>query len=148
MNELWTRKGDTTLPLDEPFGQRVGQVGVVERDARWVGATLAWSGSLLLVVIVVVAVTSPAKECISLWNAPDNSKVRAAVAAGGYRHAGLTAYSVDGPGRICYVTMLDHTRAPGFLRHLARVPLNRSISAAPAALEVGAGGFEPPTSCV
>ena len=89
----------------------VGLVGrMIERRDRWVGAILAWAGLSLLVVIVVMAVTSPARECVALWNAPDNATVRAAVAAGGYRHAGLTAYSVDGPGRICYVTMLDGTR--------------------------------------
>jgi len=87
---------------------------MVERRVRLVGAISAWSGLSLLMVIVVVAVTSPARECVSLWNAPDNATVRAAVAAGGYRHAALTAYNAGGePGRVCYVTMLHNISQAG-----------------------------------
>jgi hypothetical protein len=38
----------------------------------------------LLVVVVVMMVTEPARVCVGLWNTPDNATVRAAVAAGGY----------------------------------------------------------------
>jgi hypothetical protein len=77
-----------------------------ERPARWAGAILAWSGLSLLVIIVT-------KECVGLWNAPDNAAVRATVAAEGYRHAALTAYTAEGePGRVCCVTMLDSTGEP------------------------------------
>jgi hypothetical protein len=83
-----------------------------ERPARWGEAILAWSGLSLIVFFVVIAVTSPAKECVALWNAPDNAAVRATAATEGYGRAALTAYSVEGPGRVCYVTMLDRTGGP------------------------------------
>ena len=75
---------------------------------------MAWSGLSLLVVIVVVAVTSPARECVNLWNAPDNAAVRARVAGEGYRRAALTAYNAGGePGRVCYVSLLKDTSTAG-----------------------------------
>jgi hypothetical protein len=75
---------------------------------HWIGTISAWSGLSLLVVILVMTVTEPARVCIGLWNAPDNSAVRRAVAAGGYQHAALTAYTAEGePGRVCYVKVLD-----------------------------------------
>jgi hypothetical protein len=84
-----------------------------ERPARWCWAILACSGLSLLGIIVVMAVTSPAKECVALWNASDNAAVRATVAAEGYRHAALTAYTAEGEaGRACYVTMLDRGGEP------------------------------------
>jgi hypothetical protein len=75
---------------------------------RRIGTISAWSRLSVLVVIFVMTVTEPARVCIGLWNAPDNSAVRAAVAGGGYRHAALTAYTAEGePGRVCYMTVLD-----------------------------------------
>lgn len=104
--------GDTTLSLDgtpRPGGRSRMDMNV--RLARWVWAMTLTSLSLL-VVIVVMAVTSPTKGCVRLWNAPDNAAVRAAITAKAYRRAALTAYSVEGPGRVCYVTMLDGSGTP------------------------------------
>jgi hypothetical protein len=81
--------------------------------ARWGGTIFAGSGLPLIVILFVTAVTSPARACIDLWNASDNAAVRGTVAAEGYRHAALNAYTAEGEaGRACYVTMLDRTGEP------------------------------------
>ena len=85
------------------------------RRPRLVAAAWALGTGLSLgVAIVFIAASGPARECVRLWNAPDNASVRAAVAAEGYRHAALTAYNAGGePGRVCYVTMLHNTSQTG-----------------------------------
>jgi len=68
----------------------------------------------LAAVIVLVAASGPARECVRLWNAPDNAAVRVRVAAGAYRHASLTAYNAGGePGRVCYVSLLNNASSTG-----------------------------------
>lgn len=65
-----------------------------------------------MVVVVAIVSTEPTRECVRLWNAPDNASVRAAVAADVSRRAAMTAYSIDGPGRVCYVTIQDGAGRP------------------------------------
>lgn len=54
----------------------------------------------------------PARACVQVWNAPDNAVVRTTVANGAYPFASVTAYTVDGPGRLCDVTVFDGTGSP------------------------------------
>ena len=65
-------------------------------------------------MIVLIEASGPDRECVHLWNAPDNAVVRARVAEEGYRRAALTAYNAGGePGRVCYVTLLEDTSKTG-----------------------------------
>jgi hypothetical protein len=85
------------------------------RRARWtaVASTLASVVSLAAVIVLIEA-SGPDRDCVRLWNAPDNAVVRATVAAEGYRRAALTAYNAGGePGRVCYVTLLKDTSKTG-----------------------------------
>lgn len=82
---------------------------------RWpaVASILASVVSLAAVVVLIEA-SAPDRECVRLWNAPDNAAVRARVAEEGYRRAALTAYDAGGePGRVCYVTLLRNTSKTG-----------------------------------
>lgn len=85
------------------------------RRARRVAA--AWGLATvvsLAVVIVLISASGAARECVRLWNAPDNAAVRAMVATDEYRHAALTAYNAGGEAsRVCYVAMLDDTSQTG-----------------------------------
>lgn len=66
-----------------------------------------------LAVGFAVAWPPPSTVCMRLWNAHDNASVRAAVSAGGYRRAALTADVVQGEaGHVCFVTLLDHAGEP------------------------------------
>ena len=68
----------------------------------------------LAAVIVLIEASGPDRECVRLWNAPDNAAVRARAAAEGYRRAALTAYNAGGePGRVCYVTLLQEHQQTG-----------------------------------
>ena len=68
----------------------------------------------LAAVIVLIEASGPDRECVRLWNAPDNAAVRARAAAEGYRRAALTAYNAGGePGRVCYATLFKNTSKTG-----------------------------------
>jgi hypothetical protein len=85
------------------------------RSARWVAAgwTLATVVALAAVIVLIEA-SGPDRECVHLWNAPDNAAVRVRVAEEGYRSAALTAYNAGGEaGRVCYLTLLKDTRKTG-----------------------------------
>ena len=85
------------------------------RRARWPAvASILTSVVSLAAVIVLIEAAGPDRECVRLWNAPDNAAVRARVAAEGYRRAALTAYNAGGePGRVCYVTLFKNTSKTG-----------------------------------
>ena len=68
----------------------------------------------LAAVVVLIEASGQDRECVRLWNAPDNAAVRARVAEEGYRHAALTAYNAGGePGQACYVSLLDNASSTG-----------------------------------
>jgi hypothetical protein len=78
------------------------------------GWTLTSAVVSLAAVIVLIEASGPDRECVHLWNAPDNAAVRAGVAAEGYRRAALTSYDAGGePSRVCYVTLLKNTGKTG-----------------------------------
>jgi hypothetical protein len=83
--------------------------------ARWPAvASILASVVSLAAVIVLIGASGPDRECVRLWNAPDNAAVRTRVAAEGYRHAALTAYNAGGEaGRACYVSLLKNTSKAG-----------------------------------
>jgi hypothetical protein len=84
------------------------------RSRRVAAAWTLASVVSLAAVIVLIAASGPNRECVHLWNAPDNAVVRARVAAKGYRRAALTAYNPGGdPGRVCYVTLLKDASKTG-----------------------------------
>jgi subtilisin family serine protease len=97
----------------EPSSCSFGLSDVGGRGSQAIRGLLWTAGSLVTVAIVAaVAAAGPARTCVRLWNAADNAVVRTTVATGGYRFASITGYTVDGPGRLCYVTVFDRTGSP------------------------------------
>jgi hypothetical protein len=73
--------------------------------------TMAWvaiTGALTVTAISAVPALFSDETCLDLWNEPDNAAVRRQVVAAGFESAGITSYAVEGPGRVCYVTLFDH----------------------------------------
>jgi hypothetical protein len=92
--------------LREMHGRRSRRVA-----AAWTLASVVVS---LAAVTLLIEASGPDRECVHLWNAPDNAAVRARVTAKGYGRAALTAYNAgEEPGRVCYVTLLKDTSKTG-----------------------------------
>lgn len=68
---------------------------------------MAIIAALALTAVLFVPALFSDETCLNLWNEPDNAAVRNHVAAAGFESAGITSYSVEGPARVCYVTMFD-----------------------------------------
>ena len=81
------------------------------------GVAAAWILASVVSLAALIALTKASgldRECVRLWNAPDNAAIRARVAAEGFRRAALTAYNAGGePGRVCYVSLLTDTSKTG-----------------------------------
>jgi len=76
------------------------------RTIAWVAILAALAGTAVYLVPSLLT----DETCFDLWNESDNAAVRSQVAEAGFESAGITSDTFEGPGRVCYVTMVDGAR--------------------------------------